>query len=131
MKIFNRKETKAKRRQLRKNFTEAEKALWNAVRGKQLGGFRFFRQYGIGEYIADFYCPQRKLVIEVDEGQHFCEQGKNYDGQRENYMSSLGLRTLRLSNLDVLKNRDGTLERIIEILNELPQPPFSKRGGSQ
>ena len=89
MEIFNCKESKKKRRALRKNMTEAEKALWKKLRGKHLEGLKFFRQYGIGAYIADFYCPQRKLVIEVDGGQHFSEEGKNYDAQREQYMSSL------------------------------------------
>ncbi|PIU86267.1 MAG: hypothetical protein COS67_03340 [Deltaproteobacteria bacterium CG06_land_8_20_14_3_00_44_19] len=129
MEIFNRKETKEKRRELRKNLTEAEKALWEKLRGKHLEGLKFFRQYGIGAYIADFYCPQRKLAIEVDGGQHFCEEGKQYDAQREQYMSSLGIRTLRFSNLDILKNIDGTWERIIRVVKELPHAPsFRKRG---
>ena len=119
MRIFNCKETKQKRRELRKNLTEAEKALWKKLRGKRLAGLKFFRQYGIGAYIADFYCPQRKLVIEVDGGQHFSEDGKTYDAQREHYMSSLGIYTLRFSNLDILKNIDGTWERIIQVVKEM------------
>ena len=131
MRIFNRKESKEKRRELRKNLTEAEKALWKNLRGKRLEGLKFFRQYGIGAYIADFYCPQQRLVIEVDGGQHFSEEGKNYDAQREEYMSSLGIRTLRFSNLDILKNIDGVWERIIQVVKELrtpPAPSFPKRG---
>jgi len=120
MEIFNCKETKEKRRVLRKNLTDAEKALWKKLRGKRLEGLKFFRQHGIGTYIADFYCPQRKLVIEVDGGQHFCEEGKKYDAQREQYLSSLGINTLRFSNLDILKNIDGSWERIIQKVNELP-----------
>lgn len=128
MKIFNSKETKEKRRELRKNLTEAEKALWEKLRGKCLAGLKFFRQYGIGVYIADFYCPQRKLVIEVDGGQHFLEKGKTYV-QREHYMSSLGIYTIRFSNLDILKNIDGTWERIIQVVKELPPAPsLAKRG---
>lgn len=129
MEIFNCKETKEKRRELRRNLTEAEKALWEKLRGKRLEGLKFFRQYGIGADIADFYCPQRKLAIEVDGGQHFCEDGKNYDAQREQYLSSLGIRTLRFSNLDILMNIDGTWERIIQVVKELPlAPSFRKRG---
>jgi len=129
MKIFNRKETKEKRRELRKNLTEAEKALWKNLRGKRLEGLKFFRQYGIGAYIVDFYCPQRKLVIEVDGGQHFLEEGKNHDGQREKYMSSLGIRTLRFKNTDILNNLDGVWERIVEVTKELsPTPSLVKRG---
>jgi very-short-patch-repair endonuclease len=129
MEIFNCKESKEKRCALRKNLTEAEKTLWKKLRGKRLEGLKFFRQYGIGAYIADFYCPQRKLVIEVDGGQHFSEEGKDYDAQREHYMNSLGIYTLRFSNLDILKNLDGTWERIIQKVKELPlTPSFQKRG---
>ena len=129
MEIFNCSETKQKRRELRKNMTEAEKALWEKLRRKRLEGLKFFRQYGIGAYIADFYCPQRKLVIEVDGGQHFLEECKTYDAKREHYMSSLGIRTLRFSNLDILKNIDGAWERITRELNKLPlAPSFRKRG---
>lgn len=129
MEIFNCKETKEKRRELRRNLTEAEKALWEKLRGKRLEGLKFFRQYGIGPYVADFYCPQRKLVIEVDGGQHFCEEGKKYDAKREQYLSSLGIKTLRFSNLDILMNIDGTWERIIQVVKELPlAPSFRKRG---
>jgi len=129
MEIFNCNETKQKRRELRKNMTEAEKALWKKLRRKRLEGLKFFRQYGIGAYIADFYCPQRKLVIEVDGGQHFSEEGRGYDAQRERYMSSLGIRTLRFSNLDILKNIDGTWEKIVIVTKELPlSPSLEKRG---
>lgn len=93
-----------------------------------LDGLKFFRQYGIGAYIADFYCPKRRLVIEVDGGQHFSKDGKNYDTQREEYMSSLGIRTLRFSNLDILKNMEGVWERIMREVREVPPAPsFRKR----
>ena len=131
MEIFNCEETKEKRRELRKNMTEAEKALWKELRGKRLAGLKFFRQYGIGAYIADFYCPQRKLVIEVDGGQHFSEDGKTHDAQREHYMSSLGIYTLRFSNLDILKNLDGTWERIIQVVKELPPAPSLCQEGAR
>jgi adenine-specific DNA-methyltransferase len=114
---------------LRRNQTEAEKLLWRHLRNRHLSGYKFRRQYPVGSFIADFYCPQRKLVIEVDGGQHFCEKGKKYDAQREQYLSSLGIRTLRFSNLDVLKNIDGTWERIIQKVKELSlAPSFEKRG---
>jgi len=129
MGIFNRQETKEKRRALRKNLTEAEKALWKKLRGKRLEGLKFFRQSGIGTYIADFYCPQLKLVIEIDGGQHFFEEGKSYDAQREHYMSSPSISTLRFSNLDILKNIDGVWDHIIKKINELPlTPSLEKRG---
>ena len=83
-------------------------------------GFKFFRQYGIGEYIVDFYCPQRKLVIEVDGSQHYSDGGREYDELRQNYMDSLAINTIRFSNLDVLQNMNGVLT---QIENELPLAP--------
>lgn len=61
---------KQRRRELRRNQTDAGKALWMKVRNRQLFGLRFFRQYSIGPYILDFYCPMEKLAIELDGGQH-------------------------------------------------------------
>ena len=104
MEVFNRSETKMHRKNLRKNQTPAEQQLWHKLKSRQCLGYKFFRQYGISNYIVDFYCAQLKLVIELDGGQHYTEQGKAYDEAREKYMASLGIKTLRFSNLDVLKN---------------------------
>ena len=109
--IYNNPNTKEKRQNLRNNQTEAEKKLWKYLRGEQLG-VKFRRQYGIGNYITDFYCPQLKLVIEVDGGQHYTEEGLEYDKIREEYMKSLGIKTIRFSNADVLTNIEGVLEII-------------------
>ncbi len=118
MEIFNRKESRKRRRNLRKNLTDAEKALWEKLRRKQFEDLRFLRQYGIGDYSADFYCPERKLVIEIDGGQHFSEAGRQHDKRRESYMKSLGIVTLRFTNLDVLTNIEGVSEKIREVLRE-------------
>jgi len=75
-------------------------------------GCKFFRQYGIGEYIADFYCPQHKLVIEIDGCQHYSDDGHEYDKSREDFMNSLAIKTIRFSNPDVLPNMDGVLSQI-------------------
>lgn len=126
MKVFNRDETKEHRRQLRKSQTEAERILWRKLRNKQMHGYKIFRQYGIGLYIVDFYCPETKFVIEVDGGQHFSEKQQSYDKQREDFMKGLGLRTIRITNNDVFKNMEAVL-RAIE--NELPlAPSLTKRG---
>ena len=85
-----------------------------------MGGYKFFRQYGIGFYIADFYCPRLKLVIEVDGGQHYSDEGVAYDGQREGFLRGEGIRVVRFSNLDVLKNMEGVFE---SIQRELPPTP--------
>jgi very-short-patch-repair endonuclease len=95
--------------------TECEIILWSHIRNNLLG-VRFRRQYGIGSYIADFYCPSLKLVIELDGSQHFTEEGLEYDKIREDFMKSLGIKTLRFNNNDVWNNIEGILE---EIMNNL------------
>ena len=117
MKLFNQQETKEKRKVLRKNQTDAEKKIWAKVRNRQISGYKFFRQYGIGQYIVDFYCPQLKLAIEIDGGQHYTEDGQAADQQREEYMKSAGVKTIRFSNSDCLKNIEGVFK---QILMEIP-----------
>lgn len=107
--IYNSSDTKEKRRELRKNQTETENRIWQIVRGKRLNGYKFFRQYGIDHYIADFYCPELKLVIEIDGSQHYTEEGTEYDKIREEFMASLGIKTVRFSNYEVMSNIEGVI----------------------
>lgn len=111
MLYYNGKLNKYSRR-LRKNMTDAEKLLWSRIRGKQLKGYQFYRQKPIGNFIADFYCPKAKLVIELDGGQHYCDEGKVKDNKRDGYMEDLGLRVLRFSDRDVFKNLRAIIEKI-------------------
>jgi very-short-patch-repair endonuclease len=92
--------------------TDAEKLLWSKIRSKQLKGLQFYRQKIIGNYIADFYCPTLKLVIEVDGGQHYSAEGKDNDRMRDAYMSGAGITVIRFSDRDVLKNLEAVLEEI-------------------
>ena len=111
-------------RELRKNMTDAERHLWAKIRMKRLKGYQFYRQKPIGDYIVDFFCPRVKLVIEVDGGQHFSDEMTEYDRIRNEYLSNLGLRVLRFTNTEVLKNIAGVVESIEE---KIPlSPPFSK-----
>ena len=107
---------KQKSRRLRTNMTDAEQRVWLKIRMNQLNGRRFYRQKPVGDYIADFYCPKASLVVEVDGGQHFTEEGAGNDNVRNEYMASLGLRVLRFPNNEVMKNIDGVIERILEAL---------------
>jgi very-short-patch-repair endonuclease len=109
---YNITNTEIKRKELRKNSTEEEKKLWQYLRNRQFEGLKFYRQYGIGSYIADFYCPSLKLVIELDGSQHFTEDGLEYDKIREEFMNSLGIKTIRFNNNDVMTNIEGVLEGI-------------------
>ena len=101
---------------LRHEMTDAEKRLWEKIRVRQLGGYWFYRQKPIGDYIVDFYCPKAKLVVEVDGSQHFSGQIKDNDRVRDEYLNSLGLKVLRFNNADVLKNIDGVVETIVETM---------------
>jgi very-short-patch-repair endonuclease len=76
---FNKK-LKPFARKLRSNMTDAEQLIWSNIRRKQIGDFQFHRQKNIGNYIVDFYCPKRKLIVEIDGGQHYEEDGKIKQG---------------------------------------------------
>lgn len=112
--MFNKKNQIPVRRELRQNQTETEKIMWEKLRDRRFLNFKFRRQYGIGNYIADFYCSSLKLVIELDGGQHFTEEGLKYDKVREEFMKSLGIKTLRFSNNEIYNNIDGVLLKITE-----------------
>jgi very-short-patch-repair endonuclease len=103
---------------LRKNSTEAEKKLWSALRSRQHNGFKFRRQVEIDGYIADFLCPEGRLIIEVDGGQHSPER----DARRTAYLTGQGFRVIRFWNSDVLENLDGVWTRIEEALSTPPHP---------
>ena len=92
--------------------TDAERLLWSRIRRKQLKGLQFYRQKIIGNYIVDFYCPESKLVIEVDGGQHYRAEGKEKDHIRDDYMKKIGINVLRFSDRDVLKRIDAVMEKI-------------------
>jgi very-short-patch-repair endonuclease len=103
---------------MRREPTEAENLLWQALRRKQLGGLVFRRQHPINRFIVDFYCPAANLVIEVDGPIH--DQSREMDRARQDFLESLGLRVVRFSNDEVLQDRDAVLNRIREAANDLP-----------
>jgi very-short-patch-repair endonuclease len=92
--------------------TDAEIALWLKLRKRQLNNYQFYRQRIIGNYIVDFYCPERKLIIEIDGSQHYSEPGKAKDKMRDSHLSDLGLRVLRFSAREVMESLEGVLEVI-------------------
>ncbi len=99
-------------RTLRNNMTDAEQLVWSKIRRKQIGEVQFYRQKNIGHYIVDFYCPKGKLIVELDGGQHYENEGMKKDQERDRHLQGLGLTVLRFSDLDVLKNIDGVVQRI-------------------
>ena len=103
-------------RSLRKNMTDAERLIWSKLRKKQLKGHQFYRQKIIGNYIVDFYCPKAKLVVEIDGGQHYTDDGIKTDKKRAEYLKFIGLETLRFSDHEVFENLLGVIQRVYEYL---------------
>ena len=114
--IYNDPKLKGRRQRLRKDQTEAEKIVWNCLRKKQFYEIKYYRQYGIGSYILDFYSPKYKLAIELDGAQHAEDQNKEYDAHRSEYLMSHGIQVVRFWNNEVMKNMEGVLYKIAEAI---------------
>lgn len=101
-------------RNLRKRQTDAENLLWRHLRYKQLLGLKFRRQQPIGNFIVDFICLDRKLIIELDGDQHGFPKEKNQDQERDRWLQQEGFKILRFWNNEVLQNLEGVMDTIIE-----------------
>ena len=110
----------AQARRLRRNSTDAERALWARLRNRSLAGHKFRWQHPIGPYVVDFVCILRKLVIELDGGQH--AQNLGGDVSRTKWLERQGYRVLRFWNNEVLQNIEGVLEAIRTALEAAPHP---------
>jgi len=113
---------KQRRQELRRNQTEAEKVLWAHLRNKQFNGMKFFRQYSIGPYILDFYCPTMKLALELDSGQHNQCESKEYDAARSEYLKAHGTEVMRFWNHEVLLDMESVLSKLALKLTPLSPP---------
>jgi len=110
--VSNLKHLKETRKELRSNATPAEATLWKSLQKNQLQGRKFRRQHSIGNYVADFYCSEEKLVIELDGAEHFTSQGSEYDAERTEFMNQYGVRVLRFENKEVFESLDAVLKVI-------------------
>ena len=119
--IYNNPRDKEKRRILRANLTDAEKVLWRFLRNKQLGHY-FHRQYSVGRYVLDFYCPKVRLAIEVDGGGHAEKTQWEYDRARDRYLTGNNIHVLRFWNNDVLKNTPSVIESVINEIKRNRNP---------
>ena len=120
-------------RNLRRNMTDAERKLWNALRNNQ-AGVKFRRQVPFGRYILDFYCHHLKLNIELDGSQHLMEEHLKKDKIRDQWLQENGVEVVRFASGDAMRNIDGIGEAILEKIKKLLEketPPSSspKRGG--
>jgi len=112
--LYNDPSKKPTRRHLRKDATDAERKLWSILRNRQMNGLKFFRQYSVGSYVLDFYCPEKRLALEIDGGQHGDVDSQQHDAQRDSYLKELGIRVVRFWNNDVLRNAEGVAQKIRE-----------------
>ncbi len=103
---------KEKRTAIRKNLTPAEATLWTALKNSQLNNRKFIRQHSIEHYIADFYCPSEKLIIELDGQGHFTPEAAEYDTQRTKRLNELGFTIVRFENKLVFQDFPGVLNHI-------------------
>jgi very-short-patch-repair endonuclease len=132
MRIYNKKYLEQKRKELRNKSTAAEIILWNHLKKKQLNGRKFRRQNSISDYIVDFYCPEERLVIELDGDLHFDEEINKYDEERTVYLNELDIKVLRFENNEILYNLKYSLNKIVkEFKSNLNKksPPQMRRGG--
>ena len=110
-KIFNRYNSKPIRRKLRGEMTKGEVLLWKHIKGEQLG-CQFRRQYSIGNYIVDFFCPKLKLIVEIDGFTHYDEKIFENDLKRQKYLEELGLTVKRY-------NSERVFDEMREVLDDL------------
>jgi very-short-patch-repair endonuclease len=104
-------------KELRHTETEAEQIIWSWLRTKKLNGVKFRRQEPVGKYIVDFVSFEKKLIIEIDGGQHSLEENRINDTVRTEWLQSQGFRVIRFWNNDVSSNLDGVITRIKEALD--------------
>lgn len=120
--LYNNSIFKNRRKELRNKATETEKILWAHLKGGNLGGLKFTRQYSVGPYILDFYCPKVRLAIEIDGTQHGEREAKLYDSDRSDYLSNVGIEIIRFWNNEVMLNLDMVVSKILSKVSKMDSP---------
>ena len=114
--LFNARKANETRKTLRKSATSAEAVLWTYLQNRKLLGMKFRRQSSVGPYIVDFYCPECRLVVELDGAPHFGPNASEYDQQRTEYLKQAGLKVIRFENRAVKENIEFVLKTIEQSL---------------
>jgi very-short-patch-repair endonuclease len=118
--LFNKKSEKEKRRYLRTHQTFSEKIVWFNIKQRQICGERFLRQFSVDKFVLDFYCPRLHLGIEIDGDSHFeSEEAILYDKEREEFLTSLGIKIIRFTNKEINQNLDRVISKIETKIKEL------------
>mgnify|MGYP003349887288 CR=1 FL=1 len=124
--LHNASELTDARRELRRNATRAEAVLWACLRKSQLDGKKFRRQHSIGPYIVDFYCPECRVVVELDGEAHANPLAQERDAKRSEFLTRLGVTILRFDNDQVFKNRERVVEAIrASLKTSATEPPLA------
>ena len=113
----SRERARVRARELRKTSPDAERAIWQAVRNRQLDGYKFRRQHPVARYFADFACVEVQLIVELDGGQHFEPEAIEADRRRTEALNRAGFEVLRFTDREALLERDGVLIRILDWLH--------------
>jgi len=103
--------------------TKAEEKLWGQIRKKQISEQRFLRQFSIGPYVMDFFCPHLNLAVEIDGATHITDEELAFDQQRQCELEMLGITFLRFMNEEVYKDLNVVIENIKSKVNELLKNP--------
>ena len=120
--LTNNPALKKQRRELRHNQTDAERVFWWKVRNRQFYGLKFYRQYSVGSYILDFYCPAIKVAVELDGGQHNQPRNSEHDVVRSEYLNACGVNVVRFWNHEVLSDIESVFVGLEEIVMPLLSP---------
>ena|SRR3989338_2974260 len=118
------------KRKMRSEMTPDENKLWLKLRGHQFQNLKFRRQHGVGPYILDFFCAEKRLAVEVDGDVHALDIQKERDRERENYLREMGVTIIRYTNNDIFGNIDGVMEDLFrKATATLPPPAPPYKGG--
>jgi very-short-patch-repair endonuclease len=110
--LYNIKEMEETRRLLRREQTQAEEVLWGVLRGRRLENRKFRRQYSVGYFVLDFYCPEERLAVEVDGNVHDSDEAQAYDSHRTEAIKGLEINVIRCKNEEVLGDLSTVLKKI-------------------
>lgn len=120
---FNKKNQKILRQRLRREIPRAEQILWHRLRRQQIKGYKFRRQHGIGPFVVDFYCPQLRLVIEIDGSSHFIDAfTRESDQDRQRYIEAQGVTVIRFTNAEIYFHLNNVLRKLNELTPHITPP---------
>lgn len=116
---YNTKKMTKTRQALRRNMPKAEIILWSYLKGKQIQGLKFRRQYSIDKNTVDFYCPEIRMSIEVDGESHLYEKQKEKDLEKETQLEKANIKLVRYLNTDIYDNIEGVIEDLYKQIEEI------------